>query len=187
MRIGELQRLYDYHYWATGQLLGVVAQLTPEQFTQSVAGSYGSIRNTLVHVLSAEWGWLDRCGGPRRGERLNSRNFPEVEALTRAWAQVEAYVRAFLSGLGDADLGRAIEFTISSGPKQSLPLGDLMLHAALHAMHHRGQAALLLRMLGYVPGGLEFLPYLYQSAGPPGSAPSAPIRLMPGGKRTVGS
>ena len=179
MRVRDLQRLYDYHYWATGQLLGVVAQLTPEQFTQSVAGSHGSIRNTLVHVLSAEWGWLERCGGPRRGERLNPQNFPEVEVLIRAWAQVEGYVRAFLSGLGDADLTRDIEFTIGGVPNHSLPLGDLMEHAALHAMHHRGQAVLLLRMLGYVPGGIDFLLYLDERGGPPGSAASTPIRLMP--------
>lgn len=68
MRAGDLLRLYDYGYWANKRLLDAVSQLTAEQFTQPVAGSYGSIRNTLVHVLSAEWGWLDRCGGPARGD-----------------------------------------------------------------------------------------------------------------------
>ena len=63
MTVKDLERLYDYGYWANKKLLAVVAQLTPEQFTQTVAGSYGSVRNTLVHILSAEWGWLDRCGG----------------------------------------------------------------------------------------------------------------------------
>ena len=159
MRVRDLQRLYDYHYWATWQLLDVVAQLPPGQFTQSVAGSYGSVRNTLVHVLSAEWGWLDRCGGPARGERLNPLDFAEAEVLTQLWARVEGYVRAFLAGLDDADLRREIEFAVGPGPRRSLPLGDLMQHAALHAMHHRGQAALLLRMLGHVPGNFDFLLY----------------------------
>ena len=45
----------------------VLSQVTTEQFTQPVAGSYGSIRNTMVHMLSAEWGWLERCGGAARG------------------------------------------------------------------------------------------------------------------------
>lgn len=184
MRVTDLQRLYDYHYWATGRLLDVVAQLTPEQFRQSVVGSSGSVRDTLVHVLSAEWGWLERCGGQRRGERLNPQAFPEVEALTRVWVRVEEYVRAFLAGLGDDDLSREIEFAIGGGPKQSLPLGDLMRHAAVHAMHHRGQAALMLRWLGYVPGSFDYLPYLAE--GPngralPRMAPSAPLRTMPAG------
>jgi uncharacterized damage-inducible protein DinB len=33
-------------------------QLTPEQFTEQVSGSYGSVRNTLVHIMSTEWGWV---------------------------------------------------------------------------------------------------------------------------------
>ena len=166
MQVHDLRRLFDYHYWATRQLLGVVVQLTPEQFTHSIAGSYGSVRNTLVHVLSAEWGWLERCGGPRRGERLNPQDFPEVEALARAWSRVEGYARVFLAGLGDADLSRHIEFAIGGGPKHSMPLVDLMQHAALHAMHHRGQVALLLRMLGFVPGNFDFLLYLGERRSP---------------------
>ena len=160
MRVGDLERLYDYHYWANKKLLGVVSQLTAEQFTQSVAGSYGSIRNTLVHTLSAEWGWLDRCGGPARGERLNADNYPTVESVVRAWTAVEAYMRDFLSGLKDEDLTRDIEFAIGGGQKQSAPLGDLMQHAALHAVHHRGQVALLLRAFGHVPGNFDMLFYV---------------------------
>lgn len=166
MRIHDLRRLYDYHYWATRHLLGVARQLTPEQFTLSIAGGHASVRSTLVHILSAEWGWLERCGGPRRGERLKPQDFPEVEALTRAWTQVEDYLRTFLSGLGDADLGRQVEFAVGGGPRQSMPLGDLMQHAALHAVHHRGQAALLVRMLGHDPGGFDFLLFLGERGSP---------------------
>jgi uncharacterized damage-inducible protein DinB len=67
LHVSELQRIYDYNYWANDRMLSVVEQLTPDEFCQSLAGSYGSIRNTLVHTLSAEWGWMDRCGGPPRG------------------------------------------------------------------------------------------------------------------------
>ena len=159
MRVSDLERLYEYNYWANKQLLAVVAQLTPEQFTRSVAGSYGSVRNTLVHVLSAEWGWLDRCGGPKRGERLNPDDYPTLESLVRAWADVEHFMRDFLSGLDDDALTRDVEFAIGAGPKQSIPLGDLMQHAALHAVHHRGQVALLLRILGHAPGNFDLVIY----------------------------
>ena len=145
MRVSDLERLYDYNYWANRQLIGVVSRLTPEQFTQPVAGSYGSVRNTLVHVLSAEWGWLDRCGGPKRGDRLNPQDYPTVESLVRAWSRVEEGMRGFLAGLKDEDLTRDMEFAIGGGPKHAVPLGDLMQHAAVHAVHHRGRVALLLR------------------------------------------
>lgn len=159
MRVNDFRDLFDYSYWANRKLFGVIANLTPDQFTQTVGGSYGSIRNTLVHILSAEWGWLDRCGGHKRGERLKAEHYPTLESVVTTWDHVEVYVREFLSGLTDDDLSRNIEFGFGSGPRQSLPLADLLHHALIHAVHHRGQVALLLRMLGHVPGDFDLLYY----------------------------
>lgn len=159
MRVSHLRRLYDYNYWANEKLLAVVNTLTPEEFTRSISGSYGSVRNTLVHVLSAEWGWLDRCGGPPRGPRLSPEKYPTPESVIGTWTEVEQSMRAFLMTLTDEDLERGIEFAIGEGPKQMLALGDLLHHAAVHAAHHRGQVALLVRVLGYAPGNFDWLFY----------------------------
>lgn len=158
MTVKDLERLYDYGYWANRKLEPVLARLTAEQFTQNVAGSYGSIRNTLVHVMSAEWGWTDRCGGPPRGSALKPDDFPTVESLLQTWTMVEKHVRGFLASLTDADLQRNVEFRMP-GSEQAhvVRLGDLMQHAANHAVHHRGQVALLLRVLGQVPGNVDLL------------------------------
>jgi uncharacterized damage-inducible protein DinB len=157
--VQDLKGLFDYSYWANDRVFSVLSQLTTEHFTQPVAGSYGSIRNTMVHMLSAEWGWLERCGGTRRGPALNAQDYPTVASLLDRWKYVEACVRGFLSTLNDDDLERVMEFAIGSGPTQSMALGHLLHHAAVHAVHHRGQVALLLRMLGYVPGNFDILLY----------------------------
>ena len=159
MTVNDLQRLYDYGYWANRQLLAVVSELTPEEFTRTVAGSYGSVRNTLVHVLSAEWGWLARCGGHERGAALDADDYPNVESLIEAWARVEGWVRTFLATLKDDDLHRLVAFKNSKGETRSMPLGELLQHAANHGVHHRGQVALLLRALGHVPGNFDLLVY----------------------------
>jgi uncharacterized damage-inducible protein DinB len=159
MTVKDLERLYNYGYWANNKLLQVVAQLTPEQFTQTVAGSYGSIRNTLVHVLSAEWGWLDRCGGPERGPALKPDDYPTLESVVERWSTVQGCVREFLSKLNDEDLARTVEFTNPRGDKRSGVLGALLQHGAIHGVHHRGQVALLLRSLGYAPGNFDMLFY----------------------------
>jgi uncharacterized damage-inducible protein DinB len=159
MTIKDLERLYNYHYWANNKLFKVVSQLTPGQFTQSVAGSYGSIRNTLAHVLSAEWVWLDRYSGPARGTRPQPDDFPTLESLIDTWSKVEEQIRGFLSGLHDEDLSRRVEFIMSGDIKASRLLGELIQHAAMHAVHHRGQVALLLRALGYAPGNFDLFLY----------------------------
>jgi uncharacterized damage-inducible protein DinB len=158
----DLRALYDYCYWANAKLLAVVSQLTQKEFTQSIAGSYGSVQNTLVHMLSAEWGWLDRCGGAQRGPALVPADYPTAATLIDRWQQVETHMRAFLSSLRNEDLSRIVQFSIGSGPKQAMLLGELMHHGAIHGIHHRGQVALLLRSLGHAPGNFDILFYYGQ-------------------------
>jgi len=157
--VQDLQSLFDYGHWANGKLFEVISQLTVEQFMQPVAGSYGSVRNTMVHALSAEWGWLDRCGGAHRGAALVASDYPTVASLINRWQQVEDFGRKFLADLRDEDLDRIVEFAFDGATKQTRRLGELMHHAAIHGVHHRGQVALLLRSLGYVPGNFDILLY----------------------------
>jgi uncharacterized damage-inducible protein DinB len=165
MTVKDLETLFDYSYWANRKLLQAVSQLTPEQFTKTVDGSHGSIRNALVHILSAEWGWLGRFGGPDRGAQLNPADYPTVEALVAAWTKVETYLREFLSKLRDADLARNIEFAIGGVEKRSMPLGELLQHAANHGVHHRGQVSLLLRLQGAAPENFDLLFYYAERRG----------------------
>jgi uncharacterized damage-inducible protein DinB len=157
--VDDFRTLFEYGWWANARLFSVVSKLTPEEFTREVAGSYGSIRNTLVHAMSAEWGWLERSGGAARGEKLNPADYPTAESVTRTWEKVECSVRDFLGSLTDADLSRAVEFSIGGEPKRAMQVGQLLHHAAIHGVHHRGQVALLLRSLGHPPGNFDLLFY----------------------------
>jgi uncharacterized damage-inducible protein DinB len=159
MTVKDLEALYDYTYWANHQILAVVSQLTDEEFTRMIAGSYGSVRNTMVHTMSAEWGWLDRCGGAARGPALKADDYPTPPSLVERWTAVEGHVRTFLPTLRDADLDRRVEFAFGSGPTHVRTVGQLLQHAFVHGVHHRGQVAVLLRALGKVPGNVDILFY----------------------------
>jgi uncharacterized damage-inducible protein DinB len=118
MTVNDLEVLFDYSHWANRKLFETMSRLTPEQFTKTVDGSHGAIRSTMVHALSAEWGWLSRCDGPDRGAPLNPADYPTVESLVATWTKVEAYVREFLSRLRDEDLNRNVEFMIGGTEKR---------------------------------------------------------------------
>ena len=164
MTVNDVRRLYDYGYWANRKLFEVLEQMPGEQFTQVVAGSYGSIRNTMVHMLSAEWGWLERCGGPARGPQLRADDYPTLATLRETWANVEARMRGFLETLRDEDLDRLVEFTIpAGGTPRIMPIGELLQHAANHGTHHRGQITLLVRVLGQTPGNVDMLIYDFEA------------------------
>jgi len=159
MTVADLVRLYDYGYWANARLFRILLELTSDEFTRDVAVGYGSVRNTLVHAMSAEWGWLDRCGGHARGPALKPADYPSPTVLAEAWRVVESHVRSFLSGLTDADLARTVEFTNPRGEKRQVVLGEVLQHGANHAVHHRGQVSLMLRQLGHPPGNIDLLFY----------------------------
>lgn len=159
MTVKDLQTFYDYNYWANHKILDVTTRLTPEEFTRTVAGGHGSVRNTMVHVLSTEWGWLSRCGGPARDAKLDAGDFPTIEPLIAKWKKVENYMRDFLSGLEDKDLESDVTYAGKEGKKRSMPMGELLHHSIIHGAHHRGQVAVLLRELGYSPGSFDILFY----------------------------
>jgi uncharacterized damage-inducible protein DinB len=116
-------------------------------------------------VLSAEWGWLDRCGGHSRGPALKASDYPDLASLLRTWQLVEGHVRTFLAQLSDSDLARRVEFSFGGGPTQVMTVAQLMHHAANHSVHHRGQVALLLRTLGHAPGNIDLLVYFGEGSG----------------------
>ena len=104
----------------------------------------------MVHVLSAEAGWLDRCGGPKRGPRLNPDDFPTIESVIQAWDRVEAQVKArqltkALDGLAQRDrdvlLLTAWAGLDSTEVAQALDIPVGTVRSRLHRARHHLRAA----------------------------------------------
>ena len=151
MAVHDLQELYACGAWANRKLLDALSPLSEEEFT---------IRNTLVHALSAEWGWLGRCGAqPDRGARLKSEDYPTLQSVIDLSRKVEGMAQGFLPTLTEADLSRVIEFSFSPPDTYRSTVEQILRHGAIHSAHHRGQVSLLCRMLGHAPGNFDALFY----------------------------
>jgi len=159
MTVNDLWELYEYDAWANRKLFSVMSKLTIDQFTKPVVGSNTSIRTTMIHAISAEWGWLSRCGGAERGERLSPEDFPTIESVIQLFNRVEGYVRDFLARLRDEDLMHDASFNLGTEQARSMPVGQLLQHSIYHSVHHRGQIAMLMRSLGYSAGNFDLLLY----------------------------
>ena len=90
---------FEYDRWANARMLGVVAGLSPEALLKDLGSSFGSIRNTVVHIISGEWAWLERWNGTSPKAMWDPLGFPTVEALRPRWAEVERDQLAFLRAL----------------------------------------------------------------------------------------
>lgn len=165
MTVDDLRNRYDYSRWANDKLMSAIEKLTPEEFKHDIGAGKGSIRNTLVHIMSAEAGWLARCGGPPRLARLNPRNFPTLSSVKDAWNQVTEQVNEFLASLTDEDLKRTITYSLDGKDNLQGVLGEMMDHAANHGVHHRGQVSFMLRTLGKPPKDIDLLIYYAEKRG----------------------
>lgn len=168
-----LRRQYGYTYWANGRVLDTAAKLTPEQLHETGGVGSGSIRDTLVHMMSAHRGWLSWWDGSLSAmeaynRQLDPAEYPDIAALKRAWAEIERQTRAFVDSLGDEDPGRMYGFDLPNGQRWEMALWGMMTHIVNHSTQHRSEIAMMLTGLGHSPGDLDLIYFLT----PPIDAPT---------------
>jgi uncharacterized damage-inducible protein DinB len=147
----DARTLLDYHYWARDRVLDAIDLLTAELYTRVVESSFRSVRDTTVHIYSAEWIWYSRWQGSSPVAQLEPRTFPDPASIRGAWQQLEQEVRAFFAGLDQSGLERIIEFKTLNGQPSAAALRHMLQHVVNHASYHRGQLTTLLRQLGAAP------------------------------------
>lgn len=159
MNVADMNRLYAYNRWANDRTLDAVSRIPAEQFTRDLGNSFPSIRDTLTHVLTAEWLWLERWKGTSPTTLLAPETFPDVAALRRRWSEVESDQRAFIDTLTEETLAADVSYVSTGGESWTHQLGKLMQHVANHSTYHRGQITTMLRQLGAEPAPTDYLVY----------------------------
>jgi len=151
MKRDDLKTLVDYHYWARDRMLDAIAPLTADQFTRDLGNSFKSIRDTAVHIYSAEWVWHQRWTGTSPTEAIPFDRFADVPALRGAWLTLETELRAHLEGCTEADAAREIEYRNIAGVPGRSHFWQMLQQVVNHASYHRGQVTTMVRQLG-APG-----------------------------------
>jgi len=54
----DIQLLFEFDRWANNMVLQAASALNAEEFTRDLGGSFRSVRDTLVHIVGVERGWL---------------------------------------------------------------------------------------------------------------------------------
>jgi uncharacterized damage-inducible protein DinB len=154
-----LTELYRYNRWANHKTLQAASSLDPENFTRPLGNSFSSVRDTLVHILGAEWIWLERWNGRFPRALLPAAEFTDVAAIAERWRQVEDGQFTFLNALPASDLNKNLSYVNQKGETWSYPLVQQLVHVTNHSTYHRGQVTTLLRQLGAQPCATDFLNY----------------------------
>jgi uncharacterized damage-inducible protein DinB len=169
MNVEDFRTLYDFNSWANHRTLDACAALTPEQFTRDLGSSFGSVRDTLVHICGAEWIWLERWHGRAPTGIPTPAGFPDFESVRRRWAEVECNLLDYVASLTQEDVQRVIQFKTLNGTPYAQQLGQCLQHVANHSTYHRGQITTLLRQLGAKPVATDLIGFYRMKAAQPGA------------------
>ncbi len=159
MNADAFRHFYEYHFTLNRKLWDThITSLPQEQFTQPVSYSHGSVRNQIVHLMSADDYWFSGLRGVRRPEPLNPADFDDRNTIRAEWDTIEQRMRHYLATVRD-DMLFGRPFT--DGEDGDLPLWMALLHVVNHGTDHRAQILRLLNDLGLDTGPQDYIFYIY--------------------------
>jgi uncharacterized damage-inducible protein DinB len=140
--------LFQFNQWANSRTLDACISLTNDQFTRNLGSSFGSVRDTVVHLYGAEWAWNERFQGRSPAKFPDALDFPDLASARSELEGMDSFYVDFVSNLTQQDLDRVIHYKSFAGGEFSNPLWQSLHHLSNHGTYHRGQVTTLLRQLG---------------------------------------
>jgi uncharacterized damage-inducible protein DinB len=151
-----LTELFLHNLWANQQLLRACQELSDEQLDASTVGTYGSIRDTLLHIVGGEEDYLGVLTGEPVAESIYRNPPASVAALReRAAAIGEALVTAATRVGQEQTFPRRYQGRINH-----LPAPRFLVQILDHAREHRTHVATILTQLGIEPPDLSGWAYI---------------------------
>ncbi len=145
-----LPDFFKYNLWANLRLLDACAHLSDAQLGATTKGTFGSVRETLMHLFAAEEGYVRALTGKIPTPRLaDLTHFPDFDELRR---------RAKRSGeelITVAEQGELSQILHLDGGSYEAPVIVVLIQAVNHAIDHRSQIATLLSQQDIEPPDLD--------------------------------
>jgi uncharacterized damage-inducible protein DinB len=136
-----LATAFKHHLWANLRLLEACDGLGDEVLDADLKGTYGSIRDTLLHLCAAEERYVSGITGEVPAEPIAEGNFPGIEELKmRAGGSGKALLAIVEREEGD----RIIRGEHPVRGKYAIPLSIFLSQALNHATEHRAHVCTIL-------------------------------------------
>jgi len=146
-----LSDAFAHHVWASLRLIDACRPLTDEQLATAVPGTFGSILDTMRHLVGADSGYL---------YALTDGQVPTIdeEAMTlgELRTEMERHGPAWVSILtADPDPDQVIIRRYDDGSATHAPVGIRLAQAVHHGTDHRSQICTALTSLGVEPPDID--------------------------------
>lgn len=142
---------FGHHVWATLRLLDTCQGLGSDQVETAAPGTYGSIIDTLRHLVGADSSYLFALTGGLH---------PSIDAAQMNPAELRAAMErngdAWVSLLaGDLDPDAVVIRHRDDGSESHAPAGIRLAQALHHGTDHRSQVCTVLTTIGVEPPAID--------------------------------
>ena len=140
-----LETLFRHHLWANLSLLELCSTLSDEQLEASTVGGYGSIGDTLRHMVRSERFYFSRIS---TGQLYR----PPEGAQPLTFAEMAESLRYSGEGLiewaPNVQATDSVEVLADNDQPLQVPKAVILTQAINHATEHRAQIMVILTQLG---------------------------------------
>ncbi|MBI4928784.1 MAG: DinB family protein [Anaerolineae bacterium] len=161
MNADAFRHFYGYHFNENRSLWdSCITQLTPEQFTQAVGYSHGSVRDQVLHLISVDDVWFSELRGVEPAPEFVPSDGDDRERIRAYWDGVEQKMRAILADLRDESLFE--KPIVDPEEDRDLVVWQVLLHVVNHGTDHRAQLLRVLNDLGIKTSSQDYIFYVYE-------------------------
>jgi uncharacterized damage-inducible protein DinB len=159
-----VKRMARYNRWQNQNLFGVADRLSDEERRRERGAFFGSIHNTLSHLMWADQIWMSRLTdmpAPKGGIPESLSLYPEWELLRNDRTALDQRIISWADGLHEAALAGDLAWHSAVAKCEvGKPTWLLVTHMFNHQTHHRGQVHCMLTQAGGKPHDtdLAFMP-----------------------------
>ena len=151
-----LEDAFAHHVWATLRLVDTCLALSPQQLETAVPGTYGSILDTLRHLIGSDaWDLFVATGD--RASLVDEDDMQLPELRTAMENHGPAWSRLVAQNLDpDAALNEVDE---DDGYERNIAMGIQLAQVLHHGTDHRSQVCTALTALGEEPPRIDVLDF----------------------------
>lgn len=148
MNAQSLTSLFNYHFWANHRVWDCLEGASPEQFTEDVAYSHGSLQSQFFHLMQTDAFPLQMVGKPVPGGKMQKEDFLDKAVMRARWDDVETAVQEAMREWTDEQLQAPFSMPTPDGETVDASLWEVLMTLVNHGTNHRAQILMQLHKLG---------------------------------------
>jgi uncharacterized damage-inducible protein DinB len=151
MKRDYLIQIANFNHWADCKVIDWLHQINDEQWEQVNISSFSSIRETAIHIVSAEKIWVENWLRIPDPIFLSMEFKGTKKELIEIWKKSSVDIKTFVEGCPEENYLQPVNFKYPrDGRIGNMAFWQTVAHAINHSTYHRGQLVTLLRQAAFI-------------------------------------